>query len=71
MTEWKDDDEVTITYATLKQAMSASAETERRRIVFLLEEQMCKKCKSKPNEASHVDCAIVNECQRAIRGELK
>ena len=37
MTEWQDGDEVTITFGTLKQAMSEAAEAERERIVALLD----------------------------------
>ena len=37
MTEWQDDDEVTTTFGTLKQGMSEAAETERARIVALLQ----------------------------------
>lgn len=37
MTEWQDEDEVTITYGTLRKAMAESAEAERERIVALLE----------------------------------
>jgi hypothetical protein len=37
MTEWKDDDEFTTTYGTLKRSMVEAAEAERERIVALLE----------------------------------
>jgi hypothetical protein len=37
MTEWQDDDEVTTTFGTLKQAQAEAAEAERARIVALLE----------------------------------
>ena len=37
MTEWQDSDELTITFGTLKQAMSEATEAERERIVALLE----------------------------------
>jgi hypothetical protein len=37
MTEWQDGDELTITFGTLKQAMSEAAEGERARIVALLQ----------------------------------
>jgi hypothetical protein len=36
MTDWQDGDELTITFGTLKQAMSEAAEAERERIVALL-----------------------------------
>ena len=36
MTEWKDDDEFTTTYGTLKRSMVEAAEAERERIVALL-----------------------------------
>ncbi len=38
MTEWKDDDEFTTTYGTLKRSMAEAAEAERERIVALLQE---------------------------------
>lgn len=37
MTEWKDDDEFTTTYGTLKRALAEAVEAERERIVALLE----------------------------------
>lgn len=37
MTEWKDDDEFTTTYGTLKRSMVEAAEAERERIVALLQ----------------------------------
>jgi hypothetical protein len=37
MTEWQDGDELTITFGTLKQAMSEATVAERERIVALLE----------------------------------
>jgi uncharacterized protein (DUF1786 family) len=37
MTEWKDDDEFTTTYGTLKRSMVEAADAERERIVALLE----------------------------------
>jgi uncharacterized protein (DUF1786 family) len=37
MTEWQDDDEVTTTFGTLKQAQAKAAQAERERIVALLE----------------------------------
>ena len=37
MTEWKDDDEFTTTYGTLKRATAEAVEAERERIVALLE----------------------------------
>ena len=36
MTEWKDDDEFTTTYGTLKRSMVEAADAERERIVALL-----------------------------------
>ena len=36
MTEWKDDDEFTTTYGTLKRSMAEAAEAERERIIALL-----------------------------------
>jgi hypothetical protein len=38
MTEWKDDDEFTTTYGTLKRSLVEAAEAERERIVALLQE---------------------------------
>ena len=38
MTEWVDDDELTITYRTLRQGMREAQEAERNRIVELLAE---------------------------------
>ena len=38
MTEWKDEDEFTTTYGTLKRSMVEAAEAERERIVALLQE---------------------------------
>ena len=37
MSKWVDEDELTITYGTLRKAMVESAEAERERIVALLE----------------------------------
>ena len=37
MTEWKDDDEFTTTYGTLKRSMVEAADAERERIVALLQ----------------------------------
>ena len=37
MTEWKDDDEFTTTYGTLKRATADAVDAERERIVALLE----------------------------------
>ena len=37
MTEWQDDDEVTTTFGTLKQAQAEAAKAEQGRIVALLE----------------------------------
>ncbi len=36
VTDWKDDDEVTTTFGTLKQGMAEAAQDERNRIVALL-----------------------------------
>jgi hypothetical protein len=38
VTEWKDDDEFTTTYGTLKRSMVEAADAERERIVALLQE---------------------------------
>ncbi len=38
MTEWKDDDEFTTTYGTLKRSLAEAADAERERIVALLQE---------------------------------
>jgi hypothetical protein len=43
MTEWKDEDEFTTTYGTLKRSMVEAAEAERERIVALLVNQYDKK----------------------------
>jgi len=40
MTEWKDDDEFTTTYGTLKRSLVEAAEAERERIVALLESEV-------------------------------
>ena len=40
MTEWVDEDELTITYKTLRQAIAESAQAERERIVALLEAEV-------------------------------
>lgn len=37
MTEWKDDDEFTTTFGTLKRSMAEAAKAERERIVALIE----------------------------------
>jgi len=37
VTEWKDDDEFTTTYGTLKRSMVEAADAERERIVALLQ----------------------------------
>jgi len=39
MTEWKDEDEFTTTYGSLKQAMREAAQTERERISALLKDK--------------------------------
>jgi hypothetical protein len=38
MTEWKDDEEFTTTYGTLKRSLVEAADAERERIVALLQE---------------------------------
>lgn len=40
MSKWVDEDELTITYGTLRKAMAESAEAERERIVALLEAEV-------------------------------
>ena len=67
MTEWHDGDEVTTTFGSIRQGMLEAAEAERKRIVQLLEEEMCKKCKSKPNAEIHIDCEIVRQCLNRVR----
>lgn len=37
MSKWVDEDELTITYGTLRKAMAEAAEAERERIIALLE----------------------------------
>ena len=52
MTEWKDDDEFTTTYGTLKRSLVEAADAERERIVALLrnsvsycnEQHCCEDC---------------------------
>ena len=39
MTEWHDDDEVTITYGSLQRAMREAAKAERERIIAVVDEE--------------------------------
>ena len=69
MTEWQDGDELTITFGTLKQAMSEATEAERERIVLLLQtmdvEQGMASHNDKPSSVCRICRAITN-----IRGDV-
>ena len=56
MTEWKDDDELTITFGTLKQATAEAVEAEREKIIALLE-RACT-CKFE-NNCSYCDAIAI------------
>jgi uncharacterized protein (DUF1786 family) len=64
MTEWKDDDEFTTTYGTLKRSMVEAAEAERERIVALLE-------KHGRTLVFGDDKRLMANVIRVINGELK
>jgi len=64
MTEWKDDDEFTTTYGTLKRSMVEAAEAERERIVALLE-------KHGRTLVFGDDKRLMANVIRVIKGELK
>jgi hypothetical protein len=63
MIEWQDDDEVTTTFGTLKQAQAEAAEAERVRIVALLEGEVW--------DAPEVAEPYVRHIIALIRGEVK
>jgi hypothetical protein len=67
MTEWKDDDEFTTTYGTLKRSMVEAAEAERERIVALLRDSVSY-C---TNEHSCEDCEPVKRHIALIKGDNK
>jgi hypothetical protein len=56
MTEWKDDDEFTTTYGTLKRSMVEAADAEREKIVALLE-RACT-CKFE-NNCAYCDAIVI------------
>jgi uncharacterized protein (DUF1786 family) len=64
MTEWKDDDEFTTTYGTLKRSMVEAADAERERIVALLE-------KHGRTLVFGDDKRLMANVIRVIKGELK
>jgi uncharacterized protein (DUF1786 family) len=64
MTEWKDDDEFTTTYGTLKRSLVEAAEAERERIVALLE-------KHGRTLVFGDDKRLMANVIRVINGELK
>ena len=64
MTEWKDDDEFTTTYGTLKRSMVEAADAERERIVALLE-------KHGRTLVFGDDKRLMANVIRVINGELK
>ena len=64
MTEWKDEDEFTTTYGTLKRSMVEAAEAERERIVALLE-------KHGRTLVFGDDKRLMANVIRVIKGELK
>ncbi len=65
MTEWKDDDEFTTTYGTLKRSMVEAAEEERERIIALLRNSVSY-C---TDEHSCEDCEPVKRHIARIKGE--
>ena len=69
MIEWKDDDEFTTTFGTLKRSMAEAAGAERERIVALLESEMCaaygEDCTTNP------DCTSKHAILRLIDGVVK
>jgi len=64
MTEWKDDDEFTTTFGTLKRSMAEAADAERERIVALLE-------KHGRTLVFGDDKRLMANVIRVIKGELK
>jgi hypothetical protein len=64
MTEWKDDDEFTTTYGTLKRSMVEAADAERERIVALLQ-------KHGRTLVFGDDKRLMANVIRVINGELK
>ena len=64
MTEWKDDDEFTTTYGTLKRSMVEAGDAERERIVALLQEHG-------RTLVFGDDKRLITNVIRVIKGELK
>jgi hypothetical protein len=64
MTEWKDEDEFSTTYGTLKRSMVEAADAERERIVALLQEHG-------RTLVFGDDKRLVANVIRVINGELK
>jgi len=64
MTEWKDDDEFSTTYGTLKRSLVEAADAERQRIVALLE-------KHGRTLVFGDDKRLMANVIRVINGELK
>jgi hypothetical protein len=64
VTEWKDDDEFTTTYGTLKRSMVEAADAERERIVALLQ-------KHGRTLVFGDDKRLMANVIRVINGELK
>lgn len=73
MTEWQDDDEVTTTFGTLKQAQAEAAKAEQERIVALLEAERDRIIADlyEDPENGFIDAQMVSGLISLIKGENK
>ena len=73
MTEWQDDDEVTTTFGTLKQAQAEAAKAEQGRIVALLEAERDRIISDSYDdpENNFIDAQMVSGLISLIKGENK
>lgn len=71
MTEWQDDDEVTTTFGTLKQAQAEAAKAEQERIVALLEAERDRIIADlyEDPENGFIDAQMVSGLISLIKGE--
>jgi hypothetical protein len=70
MSDWADDDELTTTFGTLKKAMSEAAETERERLIALLEGE-AELAESDSISGFDAQSETIRGCIALIRGESK
>ena len=70
MTEWKDEDEFTTTYGTLKRSLVEAADAERERILALLQGMDAAQGMAEHNEKPSSVCRICRAIT-SINGESK